>query len=160
MKKTTKLTSSITGGSTIILTAVTLTILWGILRRIHNEIVKQYNATPDDPLYYNRTAICDILDLEDFDVFTFPFACLLTVLCIIVTKRKSLKRNLCHGYVAPAIPLDFLSHIDRKFAAVVFAMIADELIGILYDSITGSGKKVEVFLLNFFYVYYKSYIWV
>jgi hypothetical protein len=61
-------------------------------------------------------------------MFTFPLACLLIFIFIVTTKRKSANRlDRCKGYFAVPIPLDFFAHINRTFAAVTFAIVANEL---------------------------------
>jgi hypothetical protein len=62
---------------------------------------------------------------------------------IVRTKRVSLWRTKCGGYIAPPMPIDFISHVDRKFAAVVFAVCADELITILQNVFGDNSKKGE-----------------
>ena len=52
-------------------------------------------------------------------------------------------RKQCEGYVGPVIPLDFYVHIKRKFAAVVFAIIADELLDIINQVINGNTSNGE-----------------
>jgi hypothetical protein len=39
------------------------------------------------------------------------------------------------------MPVDFLSHIDRKFAAVVFAIYTDDLFDIVKNIFDGETKK-------------------
>ncbi len=52
-------------------------------------------------------------------------------------------RQKLKGYFAPVIPIDFYIHIKRKFAAVVFAVIADELLDIVNQVITGNTSEGE-----------------
>ncbi len=149
MKKSTKLPSCIIAILVIIIAMAALVSEWSLLRKIHTDIVDQYNKDPDAPLYYNRSSFCDTLDLESFNVFTFPVACFLALLCIIVTKRRSLLPTLCYGYIAPPIPVDFLAHVDRKFAAVIFAIIANDLLGIVQDAVTGTDHSSAGILVSF-----------
>ena len=84
------------------------------------------------PLFFKQHSICRTIDLSvDFNLFTFPFACLLIILFTIITKRSAfLKRKYCQGYVGIPIPLDFFSHVKRTLIAVIFALLADELLSI------------------------------
>ena len=115
---------------------------WAIIQQIHNEIVHKYHT--NQSLYYTQNPICGVIDLQQFNVLTFPIACFLIILFIIRTKRTSLLRDKCYGYGAPPMPVDFLSHIDRKFAAVVFAICADELLAIMEEALGGGKSKIKV----------------
>ncbi len=143
MKKTTSLPTCIIGILVIIVAGGTLVAKWSILQNIHDKIVGKYRR--NEPIYYDTKSFCNIIKIQGFNVVTFPFACVLIIVCTVVTKRLSLMRDKCHGYIAPAIPIDFLSHIDRKFAAVVFAITADELLEIVQD-ITGTSWFVDFIL--------------
>ena len=59
------------------------------------------------------------------------------------TKRISFLPKFCHGYGSLPIPVDFLSHMDRKFVAVVFAIYADELFDIVKNVVNGETKEAE-----------------
>ena len=135
----------------MIVAASALLIKWSILRDIHQEVVDQFKENPEQPLYYTRKPFCDKLDLQDFNVFTFPVACALTILCFLLTKRVALWKDRCHGYGGIAMPFDFLTHIDRKFAAVVFAIIASDLLDIIQSVLDGSSKGGEGALVNYLY---------
>ncbi|CAF3538329.1 unnamed protein product [Rotaria sp. Silwood1] len=147
---------------TFILAALALVVKWSILKPIHDTIVYRYKH--DLPLYYIPSSICHIMNMEIFNVLVFPVSCFIIVICIVITKRTSLLRNKCHGYVAPPIPVDFLSHIDRKFAAIIFAICADELFGIVrnfFNNYSSSNKEgiilqyldrvLEVLIIGFRY---------
>ncbi len=144
MKKTTSLPTCIIGILVIIVAGGTLVAKWSILQNIHDKIVGKYRR--NEPIYYDTKSFCNIIKIQGFNVVTFPFACVLIIVCTVVTKRLSLMRDKCHGYIAPAIPIDFLSHIDRKFAAVVFAITADELLEIVQD-ITGTSSSKDLGVL-------------
>jgi hypothetical protein len=94
-------------------------------------------------LYYIPNSICKVINFQRFNLITFPVACLLIVIFIIRTKRTSLWREKCSGYGAPVMPVDFLSHIDRKFAAVIFAVCANELLTILEEALSGNSQQGE-----------------
>jgi len=56
---------------------------------------------------------------------------LLILLFTITTRRVVFQRNkLCKGYFGIPIPLDFFGHVKRTLAAVIFAIFAEELLGI------------------------------
>jgi hypothetical protein len=131
----------------IILVGIALVSKWSIIQPIHNEIVHKYQT--DEPIYYIQNSFCNIINLKEFNVITFPFACLLIILFIIRTKRTSFMRDKCYGYGAPPMPVDFISEIDRKFAAVVFAICADELLSIIQEVINGSSTKVNGVILSY-----------
>ena len=124
-----------------ILAATALLSTWAIIQPIHNEIVHKYET--QQPVYYTPNSICKVMNIRQFNMLTFPFACFLILVFIIRTKRTSLLRDKCYGYGGPPVPVDFLSHVDRKFAAVVFAICADELLSILEQAIGGgSGNSL------------------
>ncbi|CAF3443085.1 unnamed protein product [Rotaria sp. Silwood1] len=153
VKKSTPISSSFIAILMIIVAIGTLLAKWSILKEIHAEIVNKYKNK--EPIYFNRKSFCDILDIQQFNVVTFPVACLVVIICMITTKRISFMRNKCYGYGAPPVPLDFLSHLDRKFAAVIFAIIADELFGIVQQLGESSGLNEGIlvkFLLRIFQV--------
>ncbi|CAM4901386.1 unnamed protein product [Rotaria socialis] len=114
---------------TFILATLALIVKCSLLKPIHDTIIYQYKNNL--PLYYVPNHICSIMSMNPFNVITFPVACCLILICIVITKRISLLPHQCHGYVAPPIPVDFLSHIDRKFASMIFAICADELFDIV-----------------------------
>jgi hypothetical protein len=119
-----------------------LIIKWIILKDIHQEIItKFYN---NQSLFYNRPSICRIIYMrEEFNMFTFPFACLLILLFIIITKRESSQKPThCKGYFSLPIPLDFFAHIKRTFAAITFAIVADELSNIANQFINGNTSSM------------------
>jgi hypothetical protein len=116
--------------STLLLTVASLISKWAIIQTIHDDIVDKFNNS--EPLFFERHPICQVIDKrDDFNVITFPAACLLTVIFALITKRVSFKRGKgCNGYIGVPIPYDFFGHKKRTFAAVVFAIFADELLEI------------------------------
>ncbi|CAF0739179.1 unnamed protein product [Rotaria sordida] len=125
----------------LIITAAGLTVKWSLLQPIHNELVNKYKRA--DLLFYERNSICNIIDLEDFNMLTLPVACFFMLIFIIFSKRTSCMKKKLNGHVAPIVPIDFYTHIKRKFAAVVFAIIADELLDIVNQVINGNTSKEE-----------------
>lgn len=122
-----------------IVAIIALIVKWLLLQPIHDELVKKYGDK--EAVYYDRNSFCDIIDLQDFNLLTFPIACFVILIFIIFSKRASCLREKCKGYIAPVIPLDFYIHVKRKFAAVVFALIADELLDIITQVITGNSSS-------------------
>jgi hypothetical protein len=55
-----------------------------------------------------------------------------------------------HGYIAPIVPLDFYINIKRKFFAVAFAAIADDLLDIFNQVINGDIPQADG--LNLFFI--------
>ena len=129
------------------LTAVALLSKWAIIQPIHNEIVRKYRA--NETLYYEQNYICRIIDLQDFNVLTFPIACFLILVFTVCSQRTSFKKDRCRGYGAAPMPLDFLSHFDRKFAGVIFAVCVDELIMILQQALGGGSTKGEGVIVTY-----------
>lgn len=125
----------------IVITTAALLIKWSLLQPIHNELVKKFQQ--DEPLFYTRNSFCNLIDLADFNMFTFPIACCVIFIFIIFSKRTSCMRNKFNGYFAPVIPIDFYSHIKRKFAIVVFAIIADELLDIINQILNGNSSNAN-----------------
>lgn len=74
-------------------------------------------------------------------MLTFPIAFLLILIFAILSKRTSFMRGKCKGYFAPVLPLDFYVHIKRKFAAVIFAIVADELLFIIRQVLTDNSSS-------------------
>ncbi|CAF2333515.1 unnamed protein product [Rotaria sp. Silwood2] len=134
----------------LIITVAGLTVKWSLLQSIHNELVNKYKRA--DLLFYERNSICNIVDLEDFNMLTFPVACFFILIFIIFSKRTSCMKKKLNGYIAPIVPIDFYVHIKRKFAAVVFAIIADELLDIINQVINGNTSQdqgvIVVYLLR------------
>ncbi|CAF1386593.1 unnamed protein product [Adineta steineri] len=143
-----RILSWITGILTLIVAAGTLISKWFTIKPIHEEIVDKF--LKNQSIFYIRPSVCRIIDLRaEFNLFTFPAACLLIVLFIIITKRTSFQRNkYCKGYLGIPIPLDFFGHVKRTLAAVIFAVFADELLDIVTELIAGnrpsSGRGVIV----------------
>jgi hypothetical protein len=150
VRRSTRLSSSIVTILMLILAGAALVSKWSIIQSIHNEIVHKYQT--DQPVYYEQNSICNIMNQQQFNLLTFPVACFLILLFIIQTKRTSLLRDKCYGYGGPPIPVDFISHIDRKFAAVVYAICADELIAIMEQVLNGNSPKgdgvIVIYLLR------------
>ena len=127
--------------ATILLAVGTLTAKWLIIQPIHNDIVNKFNHS--EPLFFERHAICGVIDSQsDFNVITFPAACLLIVIFSLTTKRVSFKRDKgCKGYIGVPIPYDFFGHVKRTFAAVIFAIFADELLEITNRIFSGGSSR-------------------
>jgi hypothetical protein len=122
--------SLVVGVGTLLLATGTLIAKWRILQSVHKEIVDKFKNK--QPLFFQRPEFCRVLDLrEDFNVITFPAACLIILIFIVTTKRSTYQRDRgCRGYLGPPIPIDFFSHVKRTFSAVNFAIVADELLDI------------------------------
>ena len=139
---------------TIMLTAVTLIVRWNILYPIHNEIIDKFQR--NESLFFQRHEICKVEDVcQDFNIITFPTACLLIVMLFIRRKRVSLQPGkICTQYIGIPVPLDFFVHIKRTFPAVIFAIFADELLEIvtglfkLESSSTDEGTSSIIKLLS------------
>jgi hypothetical protein len=120
----------------LIVTVVALVVKWSLLQPIHNELVNKYKK--NETIFYQRNSICNLIDVSDLNMLTFPIACFLILIFASFSKRTSYRRNKLNGYIAPVLPIDFYIHIKRKFAAVVFAIIADELLDIVNQIIAGN----------------------
>lgn len=127
--------SWITGILTIIVTTATLLVKWVIIKPIHEDIVEKFNKS--QPLYFKPHRICRVINLaERFNLLTFPFACLLIIIFVFLTKRMSFKhKKLFRGYIGIPMPLDFFAHVKRTLAAVIFAIFADELLDIVKQTL-------------------------
>ncbi|CAF3004156.1 unnamed protein product [Rotaria sp. Silwood2] len=147
VKRSARLSSCLVACLTIIFTCVALISKWSLIQPIHNELVTKYLT--NQSLYYVKNSFCDTMSLQDFNVITFPVACFLILILIIRTKRISLVPNLCYGYGAPPMPVDFLSDVDRKFAAFIFAVCADELLFIMLSVIDGTASKGEGVIITY-----------
>ncbi|CAF0783583.1 unnamed protein product [Adineta steineri] len=139
VKRSARLSSCFIAILMLIVTTVALVTKWSLVQPIHNELVKKYQE--QDLLFYTRKSFCRLIDFEDFNMLTFPIACLLVIIFIIFSKRTSCMRQKLKGYIAPVIPIDFYMHIKRKFAAVVFAIIADELVDIVSQVLLGETSN-------------------
>ena len=119
-------------GTLAVLTA-TLLIRWSILKSIHEEIVAKFKS--DEPIFFQRNSFClTVGQTKEFNIITFPAACLLFLIFTLTTKRRAFQRGKWfNGYVGIPIPLDFFAHVKRTFAAMVFAVFADELLEIALD---------------------------
>ncbi|CAF1353128.1 unnamed protein product [Rotaria sordida] len=146
-KKSTRLSSCLVACLTIIIAAVALVSKWSLIQPIHNEVATKYLT--NQPIYYVPNSFCNTMSLQQFNIITFPVACFLILMLIITTKRTSLLPNLCYGYGGPPMPVDFLSHVDRTFAAFIFAVCADELLLIMLSVIDGTAKKGEGVIITY-----------
>ncbi|CAF1239994.1 unnamed protein product [Adineta ricciae] len=137
----------------ILIAVATLLIRWSLVKNIHSEVVTRFEH--DGSAYFDSASVCDLFNMEYVNVITIPAAVLVIIICAVINQRASFKRDKCKGYGAPPMPLDFFSHIDRKFAMVIFALISNDLLEILNgDSNTkklGAGVLVK-FLLRVFKV--------
>jgi hypothetical protein len=69
----------IAGIATLILAAVAVIVKWTLLKPIHAEIISKFKR--DEPVFFQRHGACRSIDLrEEFNIVTFPAACLLIVL--------------------------------------------------------------------------------
>ena len=129
----------IAGIATLMLAAGAVIVKWTLLKPIHAEIIGKFKR--DEPVFFQRHSACRTIDLRDeFNIVTFPAACLLIVLFSLVTKRVSFQKGKgCKGFTGIAIPLDFFSHVKRTFAAVVFTIFADELLEIVTRIFESTG---------------------
>ncbi|CAF4655284.1 unnamed protein product, partial [Rotaria sp. Silwood2] len=75
VKKSTSVSSRVITILMIIVATGTLLAKWSIIKQIHDEIVNKYNNK--EPVYFSRKSFCDIFDIQQFNVVTFPVACLL-----------------------------------------------------------------------------------
>ena len=146
-RKSARLSSCINFFLTVFLAATALLSKWAIIQPIHNEIVRKSRA--NETLFYEQNHICRIINLQDFNVLTFPIACFLILVFTVCSKRTSFMKDKCRGYGAAPMPLDFLSHFDRKFAGVIFAVCVDELIMILQQALNGGSTKGEGVIVRY-----------
>lgn len=138
----------------ILLSTTTLLVKWTFIQGIHDEIVRKFNR--NETTSFETHSICDLINLRDeFNVMLFPIACILIIVFSLKTKRTSLQRNKWFGgYIGLPMPVDFFSNINRTFAAVIFAVFADELVGIaneLFFSKALSADQGELILLLYLY---------
>ena len=141
VKQSARFSSCIIAVLMIIVTALALMTEWLLVKPIHNEMVRKFEER--DQLFFERNSICGIIDLSDFNMLTFPVACLITLIFILRSKRSSFMRPKLKGYIGPVIPIDFFLHIKRKFAAVVFAIMSNELLDIINQAVNGNTSKGE-----------------
>ncbi|CAM4819151.1 unnamed protein product [Rotaria magnacalcarata] len=147
MKRSAGVTSCIIAVLIVLVAGGTLVAKWSLLQPIHTELVNRYNN--DSPLYYESNSICKKIQMQRFNILTFPVACFIILIFILITKRTSLLRKQCPRGIAPPMPVDFLSRIDRKFAAVIFAMCADELFTIvksIFESASSNSNDSGVII--------------
>lgn len=133
----------------MIVATSTLLIKWAIIKPIHEDIIKKFYN--EEELFIKPNSICRTITLvAEFNVFTFPVACLLMLLFILTTKRVSFHRNkFCKGFIGIPIPLDFFAHVKRTLAAVIFAIFADELLDIVKQAVGGDGTSSNRGLFSF-----------
>ncbi|CAF3376892.1 unnamed protein product [Rotaria socialis] len=102
--------------SSILIAAAGLITKWLLIQPIHNELVYKYRT--NQSLYF------------------VPYAFL--------SSEHYLYLSFLDGYDGMPMLVDFLSHVDRKFAAFVFAVCADELLNIMQSTVYGSAKEVVI----------------
>ncbi|CAF4637160.1 unnamed protein product [Rotaria sp. Silwood1] len=120
-----------------------LIIKWILIKPIHVSMTFKFDRQL--PLFFQQHVWCSIIELrEEFNIITFPLACLLIVMFAIMTKRNRSKTNhWFQGYGAIPMPVDFFAHVKRTFAAVVFAIYADELLDIANELISGDDTSSD-----------------
>lgn len=141
--KSRKLVSTLVLVGTLSLATGTLIGKWQILQSVHKQVIDRYEN--NQPLFFQRPNFCRVLDLRsDFNIITFPAACLLIVIFIITTKRMSFHRDRgCRGFIGPPIPVDFFAHVRRTFSAVIFAIFADELLEIVNGIVRSNNSSKD-----------------
>ena len=122
----------------LILATVALLIKWSLIQPIHDEIVDKYRHKR--PLFYESNSFCQVISYQKFNLITFPLSCVLILAFAIECKRISFKTHYLDGRFAPPVPVDFLSHINRKLVAVIFAICANQLLEIVNDTFMGSSS--------------------
>lgn len=136
---------------TLILGVIGVTIKYAILKNIHNEIVDKYNRS--QLIFYTRPKACETMYPQpDLNIITFPIGCFLILLFVFRTRRQSTtNQSFCSGFIGIPIPLDFFAHVKRTFAAVVFAIVADDLTNIALQLLNGtsSGSLGEGIILTY-----------
>ena len=142
-----RLSSCINFVLTLLLTSAALLSKWTIIQPIHNEIVRKYIA--NETIFYEQNRICRLVDADDFDILTASIASFLIVVFAVSSQRASFMKDKCRGYGTAPMPLDFLSHFDRKFAGVIFAVCVDELIMILQQALGGGSTKGEGVIVRY-----------
>lgn len=125
---------------TLLLAATTLTVKWILTKRKHDEVIDKLNN--DQALYFTRSSFCRVFDVtKDFNIIMFPMSILFFLIFTLATRRVSLCRNRCSfPFIGPPIPMDFFVHVRRLFAAMVFAIFADEFSEI-FDQIFSFGRS-------------------
>ncbi|CAF0849296.1 unnamed protein product [Adineta steineri] len=142
VKESTRFSSCLIVVLMIIVATVSLVVKWSLLQPIHNELVDKY--TQKEPLFYVRNSFCNAIDFQDgYNLITISVSCFCIIIFIVFSKRTSCLRGKLNGFFGPVIPLDFYVHVKRKFAAVVFAVIADDLLDIVVQVIDGSTSQGE-----------------
>ncbi|CAF4000522.1 unnamed protein product, partial [Rotaria sp. Silwood1] len=63
---------------------------------------------------------------------------------VMITKRESYQINrCCKGYFGLPIPLDFFARVKRTFAAITFAIFADDLSNLANQFINENGSLID-----------------
>ncbi|CAF3650437.1 unnamed protein product [Rotaria socialis] len=126
----------------IIRTVLGLITKWLLVQPIHNGLIDKCRR--EDLIFYKRNSICNLLDLQDFNILRFSVACYFFLLIFIIfSKRTSSMKNKLNGYVAAVVPVNIFIHVKRKFTAVIFAIIADERLRIVNQVINETSVKVD-----------------
>ncbi|CAF3706454.1 unnamed protein product [Rotaria socialis] len=131
-----KLSRFLMGLSTVLLCFLTLSIKWILLKPIHISMTEKLHQRL--PLFFQQHALCPIIELrKEFNIITFPIACLLIFMFAMMQKRNQSKtKRWFQVYGALPIPVDFFAHVKRTFSAVIFAIYADELLHIANELIS------------------------
>ena len=137
-KSNRRIVAVILGIVTLLVAAAAVVIKWFLLKSVHDEIVGKRDRY--EPLFFQRGSFCRFVEIpQDFNIVTFSTACLLILILSVTSKRVSFQRGKrCKGYVGLPIPMDFFSHVKRTFAAVIFAICANELLQIVNVILKGN----------------------
>ena len=131
--------SIIVTAATLLLVVGTLLTRWFILKAIHEQVIEKLKN--GQVLFFRPPAFCRVIDnTKEFNIITFPAACLFILILTVITRRVSFQRGKwCWGYVGIPMPIDFFAHVKRVFAAVIFAIFSDELVEIVYTVFSFDG---------------------
>ncbi|CAF2049825.1 unnamed protein product [Rotaria magnacalcarata] len=138
-----KLSHFLMGLSTSLLCFLTLSIKWILLKPIHISMTEKLHQRL--PLFFQQHAFCSIIELrKEFNIITFPIACLLILMFAMMQKRNQSKTNRWFQiYGALPIPMDVFAHVKRTFSAVIFAIYADELLRIAKELVSGDDTPSD-----------------
>ncbi|CAF2102485.1 unnamed protein product [Rotaria magnacalcarata] len=129
--------------ATLLLAVSTLIVKWTIIKPIHEDIVDKFKK--NEPVFFKQHYFCRIMELRtEFNIVTFPLACFIILIFTIITRRVSTHGiKYSRGFIGIPIPLDFFAHVKRTLVAVIFAIFADELLGIANDVLNANNPSTS-----------------
>ena len=125
---------------TFLVGSASIIVKYFLIKPIHQEMIEKFQT--NESLFFQRHKFCQIFDVtNEFNIIIFPASCGLFLILCLISKRVSFGRSRCwFKFIGLPIPMDFFFHFKRTFAAVIFAIFADEFLEIANEIFKGDDS--------------------